>query len=404
MNKAQDTSTVMLTPEVVAKLDAAQSLEIVATLGDSFITTLRELHAPPVGLKSLRRYRIQEAAREIGRSVSWLRAQEHEGSFPAPADRSPGGRRMYTLEEINAIRLYAGTMPKPPTRKPYVLGFVNFKGGSSKTTCTYLASHFLASRGFRVLLIDLDPQGSLSGSFEISRNGEPVRGVDWEQTIGPILTGEIDDPMPLVHQTHWPTIDLIPASVDVYDAEMLLAVETARTGIQDNPFWRRLDTAVRRLEDYDFVLLDSAPALNLAAINAVVAADGLVIPVPPRNLDLEAAVKFAKVVYSWTERLPGFNQRHRWLRLLLTQLQKGSVSDQTHALLASRFFGSLIFSNHFPMSEAVRRGSAGAPSCYEGSNQVDKSQAEANRRVREALDEVFEEMLTLVYASRGDKS
>lgn len=400
MNTADNTRP-MLTPDVAAKLDAQQSLEIVATLGDSFITTLRELHAPPVGQKSLRRYRIQEAAREIGRSVSWLRAQESEPDFPAPADRSSGGRRMYSLEEINAIRAYAGTLPRKPARTPYILGFVNFKGGSSKTTCTYLASHFLATRGFRVLMVDLDPQGSLTGSFELFRQGEPVRGIDWDNTIGPVLTGEITDARQVVHQTHWPTIDIVPASVDVYDAEMLLAVETARSGLQDSPFWKRLDTALRPLDEYDFVLLDSAPALNLAAINAVVAADGLVIPVPPRNLDLEAAVKFAKVVHSWTERLPGFNSRRRWLRLLLTQLQKGSLSDQTHSLLASRFFGSLIFNNHFPMSEAVRRGSAGAPSCYEG-NQMDRSQAEANRRVREALDEVFDEMLSMVYANRGE--
>ncbi len=55
------------------------------------------------------------------------------------------------------------------------------------------------------------------------------------------------------------------------------------------------------------------------------------------------------------------------------------------------------------MSEAVRRGSAGAPSCYEGSNLTDRSQAEANRRVREALDEVFEEMLGMVHNVRGNK-
>lgn len=402
MNRPQEPAPPMLTPDVVAKLDAQQSLEILATLGDSFITTLRELHAPPVGIKSLRRYRIQEAAREVGRSVSWLRSQENEAGFPAPADRSAGGRRMYTLEELNAIRAYAGTAPKPPPRRPYVLGFVNFKGGSSKTTCTYLASHYLASRGYRVLLVDLDPQGSLTASFELSRDGQPVRGIDWEQTIAPVLTGEVDEVSAQIHRTHWPSIDLVPASVDVYDAEMQMAVETARAGVQERPFWRRLDMALRRLSGYDFVLLDSAPALNLAAINAVVASDGLVIPVPPRNLDLEAAVKFAKVVHAWTERLPGFNERKRWLRLLLTQLQKGSLSDQTHALLASRFFGSLIFSNPFPMSEAVRRGSAGAPSCYEGSNQVDRSQAEANRRVREALDEVFDEMLAMVQQYRGN--
>lgn len=393
----------MLTPEEAAKLDAQQALEIVATVGDSFITTLRELHSPPVGLKHLRRYRIQEAAREVGRSVSWMRAQEAEPGFPSPADRSSGGRRQYSLTELNAIRAYAGTEPRKPAMRPYILGFVNFKGGSSKTTCTYLASHFLATRGYRVLLVDLDPQGSLTASFEVSRDGQPIRGIDWEQTIGPVLTGETVDARSVVHQTHWPTIDIIPASVDVYDAEMLLAVETARSGIQDHPFWRRLDEALRPLDEYDFILLDSAPALNLAAINAVVAADGLVIPVPPRNLDLEAAVKFAKVVHSWTERLPGFGSRRRWLRMLLTQLQKGSLSDQTHALLASRFFGSLVFANHFPMSEAVRRGSAGAPSCYEGA-QMDRSQAEANRRVREALDEVFDELLEMVFGGPGGRA
>ena len=183
---------------------------------------------------------------------------------------------------------------------------------------------------------------------------------------------------------------------------MLLAVETMRQGAQAFPFWRRLDGVLRKIEGYDFIVLDSAPALNLAAINAVVAADGLVIPVPPRNLDLEAAVKFAKVVTAWTQQLPGFNDRKRWLRLFLTQMQKGSTSDQTHAMLARRYFGALIANSTVPMSEAIRRGSAGAPSCYEGVMQGDRNQADANRRIRESLDEVFQELLGIVLGTASD--
>lgn len=397
-----DQTVDMLTPGTVSSLGAQDALSIVGALGDDFITSLRSVHAPPVGQKAVRLYRIREAAKLIGRSESWLRTQESEENFPELDHKAHGRQRLYSLQNINAIRAYAGNEPKKPSPSPYILGMVNFKGGSSKTTFAYLASHFLATSGYRVLLVDLDPQGSLTGSFELySKAGERIPALDWDQTVGPLLAGETEDATSLILRTHWPTIDILPSAVDVYEAEMLLAVETMRQSAQAFPFWRRLDGVLRKIQGYDFIVLDSAPALNLAAINAVVAADGLVIPVPPRNLDLEAAVKFAKVVTAWTQQLPGFNDRKRWLRLFLTQVQKGSTSDQTHAMLARRYFGALIANSTVPMSEAIRRGSAGAPSCYEGIVQGDRNQADANRRIRESLDEVFQELLGIVLGTIG---
>lgn len=395
-----------LTHEAIRDMAAEEALAILANYGEAFIGSLRAVHSPPVGQKSLRLYRLAETAALVGRSESWLRAQENDAKFPKLANRTDSGRRMYSLAEINAIREYAGTSPTPPTlNEPYILGMVNFKGGSSKTTVTYLASHFLATQGFRVLVVDLDPQGSLTSSFELfTASGERVSALDWENTIGPVLAGEAKDAEGLILKTHWPTIDVIPASVDVYEADLIMAVETVRNGNQKAfPFWRRLGDTLRKIKGYDFILMDSAPALNLAAVNAVAAADGLIIPVPPRNLDLEAAVKFATVVAGWTQQLPGFHLRKRWLRLLLTQLQRGSTSDQTHALLARRYFGALVLDAAFPMSEAVRRGSAGAPSCYEGST-TDRNQAEANRRVRESLDEVFAEILSIIFKHQEGKA
>lgn len=372
-------------------LSARDALAVIAERGDAFIATLRSLHAPPDGDKTERLYRIKDAAAAVGRSESWLRQSESDPVFPKPAQRSGSHQRLYSLADINAIREYAGTLPTMPVRKPHIIGFVNFKGGSAKTTCAYLASHYLASKGYRVLIVDLDPQGSLTTSFALSQRGQRITSVDWDQTIGPLSADEIQQADGLIHQTHWPTIDVIPASVDLYDAELLITTERTRAPAPKRPVWRRLD-ALRALP-YDFILMDTAPALNMSALNAVVAADGLVIPVPPRNLDLEAAMKFAKVVTAWLDRIPDIPGTRPWLRILLTQVSKTSTSDMMHARLAETVFNTLVLHHVFPLSEAVRRGAAGAPSCYEGGQPATAS--DANRRVREALDDVFGEILSI---------
>lgn len=380
-------------------MSARDALELIIARSPIWMEQLKRLHAPADGIKTVRTFRSTEAARLVGKSIAWLRDNEEQSGCSSRTDGAAW--RAYSIDDVNALREHAGTRPRRnPDEDTQVLAMLNFKGGASKTTTTHLFSHYLAVAGYRVLLVDLDPQGSLTGSFDITnRFGERQQEFNWEDSIGPILTGEAEDLEPLILRTHWPTIDIVPAAIDSYDAELTIAVETAREGTaQGDEFWLRVDRALSRVEGYDIVLIDSAPALSFGLINAYMAATGIVVPTPARVVDLQAMQKFAEFLHRWIVRMEEVApSRHKWLRLLFSQFAKGSVTEQTNSQVSRNYLGSLIMTAPMASSEAIKRGVGGAPSPYEGSTGgIGKSIASANARVREQLDEPFRELLALV--------
>lgn len=145
-----------------------------------------------------------------------------------------------------------------------VIAFANQKGGTGKTTSTMNAGGALAEMGYDVLLIDIDPQASLTLGF-----GIPLAKV--EQTLHEALLNPreltLDDLIVQVRDK----IDLVPTNISLADAELDLVSARRR---EDR--LRRLIEPVK--EDYDFILLDCSPSLSLLVVNALSAADGVVIP------------------------------------------------------------------------------------------------------------------------------
>ena len=132
------------------------------------LTSIRQRLFPPAAQKTLRQFSSGEAAALIGISDAYLRQLSLAGEAPEP-DKTPAGRRFYSLEQINDIRrvLQRGKSREyVPCRQGaehlQILAVTNFKGGSGKTTTAAHLAQYLALRGYRVLAIDLDPQSSLS--------------------------------------------------------------------------------------------------------------------------------------------------------------------------------------------------------------------------------------------------
>lgn len=393
----------MPSPTAIQHMSARDALSMMIEDGEDMMQRLRQLHAPTDGLKSVRNVRSTEAAALIGRSAAWLRDAELTESFRGRIGREEkkSNWRIYSLEDLNALREHAGTRPSCGEAGTQVLAMLNFKGGASKTTTTQLLAHYLAMAGYRVLLVDLDPQGSLTASFEIRNQSGEIQDVfDWEDSLGPVLTGEVEDLSSMIMTTHWPTIDILPAAIDSYDAELIVAANTAREN--DSPkkeFWLRLDRALRRVNGYDLVLIDSAPALSFGLINAYMAADGIIVPTPARVVDLQAMMKFARVVYSWIDKLEALvPSRNKWLRLLISQFVKNSMTEQTGAQLTRATFGSLVLNSAMHSSEAIKRGVGGSPSPYETSLGITRAMTQSNAKVRDHLNEVFDEILEIVKA------
>lgn len=154
------------------------------------------------------------------------------------------------------------------------IAFTNQKGGVGKTTTTINTGAGLSKIGFKVLLVDMDPQANLTYSLKIHSS-------KMTQNIYHVLKGQLsikDVVMP--HNG----FDLLPASIELSGAEMELVNEPAREQI--------LRSALKEVEnDYDFILLDCPPNLGLLTLNAFTAADELVIVLQSEYLALHGLSK-----------------------------------------------------------------------------------------------------------------
>jgi len=149
-----------------------------------------------------------------------------------------------------------------------ILSVANHKGGVGKTTTALTLGHALALLDKRVLLIDLDPQMNLSKTLERS-NWDKLVNIHYALRDGEIPLSS------LIQNTRIPNLDIVPSS------EFLRAA--------DVEFFHKYDFALRLRqqltdairEDYDFILIDCPPALNVLTVNALVASDYVIIPITP---------------------------------------------------------------------------------------------------------------------------
>ncbi len=198
-----------------------------------------------------------------------------------------------------------------------IIAFFNQKGGTAKTTSTLNVGAALVERGRKVLAIDLDPQASLTMALGIE-----IRSL--ESSIYDVLS---DEEIPIVEAIRGTTIngiDLVPSHPDLAAAEMELLNVLERE--------RRLDDKLRSSEvtGYDFVVIDSPPALNILSINILVAADVLVIPIEPHPLSLMVLRRLFETI----GRVRRLNSRLQVLGFLPTKVHHSSrlASDMIETL------------------------------------------------------------------------
>lgn len=154
-----------------------------------------------------------------------------------------------------------------------IIAFFNQKGGTAKTTSTLNVAAALAERGHRVLAMDLDPQASLT----------MATGVDIARLDTSVYDLLLDESLAIADVTHGttvPGVDLVPSHPDLAAAELELLNVLER----ERQLAYRL--AAAELSAYDFVLIDSPPALNVISVNILVATGELVIPIEPHPLSL----------------------------------------------------------------------------------------------------------------------
>jgi chromosome partitioning protein len=175
---------------------------------------------------------------------------------------------------------------KPDAARPRVLAIANQKGGVGKTTTAINLGTALAAIGEHVLIVDLDPQGNASTGLGIERKSRRTSTYD-------VLTGA----MPMrdaVLQTGVPQLYIAPSTLDLSGLELEIGQQRDRAFRLRNAL-RQLNSGTRT-QDFNYVLVDCPPSLNLLTVNAMAAADSILVPLQCEFFALEGLSQLLKTI------------------------------------------------------------------------------------------------------------
>ena len=207
---------------------------------------------------------------------------------------------------------------------------VNQKGGVGKTTTTVNLAAYLATFGKRVLLIDLDPQGNATVAFAIDRSSITT-------CIYDVITGE-GAILDIIQKTSINNLDIIPSTPRLAGAE----VELVNAEDRENRLKKSL-FSIR--SDYDVILIDCPPSLNLLTVNALAAADEVIVPIQCEYYALEGISQLMQTLELIKERL---NPNLKIAGVLLTMYDGRTILSNQVAEETRKHFGNKVFRTTIP--------------------------------------------------------
>jgi chromosome partitioning protein len=383
----------------VPAISAIDKLEDILASSENFLQKMHELGAKPNMRKAFQRlFSPSEAALMVGRDRTTLARAEGEIGMEGPARNPSNNRRVgYTLSQIQEFRRHFGTLPwrEPGTDPPLIIACQNFKGGVGKSTSCVNFAHYLALKGYRVLVIDTDSQATTTSMFGYL----PDADITEADTILPYLNGTQKSLAYAVRESYFPNIHLIPACLALYEAELSIVMRVAQQASpeQAKSYFSELRYGIQTVVDnYDVILIDSPPALGMISINVLMAADALLVPSAARMFDFSSTVQFFRMIHAYIGLIDP-EKSYRWISVLTTLFDRRYESQKQFFEVMRACFGESVFQRVFFHSSAVINAAAQFNTPYE--------QVKPDRTVLEMMDSVFSEIELAVlreWPSKGE--
>lgn len=261
-----------------------------------------------------------EAPAENGQAPS---AEKADQGHAVAEDEEPG--RLKAKDLIAPSRHDAveeASEPEVAVKHAEVIAFANQKGGVAKTTTTLNLAVAFSESGYRVLCVDLDPQGNLTMS----------QGIDPDKVEKSLYDVLVHD-MPISEIIQHREIDIAVASIDLAGAEIAMSTKIGRE--------RSLEKALKEVSgDYDFICIDTPPSLGLLTINALTAATRVIVPVQCEYLSMRGLVQLQNTLKMIQENL---NPDVRIEGILPTMLDSRTVHAKEAVEILEENFGDLVF-------------------------------------------------------------
>lgn len=383
------------------------------------LKAMRERLFPPTASKTLRAFSSGEAAKLIGVSDGYLRQLSLAGEGPQP-ETGAGGRRYYSLADINALRhhladqaLAKGNIAKARSYLPrrnaaggehmQVISVTNFKGGSGKTTSAVHLAQYLALSGHRVLAIDLDPQASLSALFgyqpelDLTGNDTLYGAIRYDADVRPLSD--------IIRGTYFPGLDIVPGNIELqeFEHETPQALARRQSGLDSGPlFFARIQETLKTVaDDYDVVVIDCPPQLGYLTLSALCASTSVVVTVHPQMLDVASMNQFLFMTSDLLSvvREAGGTLNFDFLRYLVTRFEPNDGPQTQIVGFMRSLFGDRVLTAPMLKSTAVSDAGLTKQTLYEvGRENFTRATYD---RALEAMNAVNQEVEVLIHAAWG---
>jgi len=355
-----------------------------AAISAEMMDQVRAAMLNPTSRKSELSIHLSQLAAYCGVEKGSIIHRMSKGDLPSGNLNTAGSRREFTLGEARDwIRSYRKDKLRPDGAEAVTIAISNFKGGVGKTTTAMTLAQGLSLLGHKVLVIDTDPQGSLTTLFGILPDTE----VTESDTILPLALGVENSIRYAIRKTYWDGIDLVAAAPCLFGAEF--ALPARQTQEPNFEFWNVLNLGIDDVRgEYDVIVIDSPPSLSYITINAIMASNGIVMPLPPNALDYASASQFWNLFSDLTDEMltkRGLEKEFDFIHVLLSRVDSAESTSDIVRTWIQATYKEKVLPVEIPKTAVTSSASAEFSTVYD--IQKYDGNARTFKRARDAYDQ-----------------